>query len=320
MSLPNVFFFTGENDFRLSRELSRWKKEFAEKHGSENLLLLPAKDLQLTTLLDSIATAPFIAEKRLVVIEGLPKFEKEDVQKIADNIHPQTILVFAESKPDKRLSVTKELQKIATIKEWKPFSPKELITFVQETAKAHGASIDPQTAQFLIDFVGNDPWMLESEIMKIAISAPEKIITRDRIELLSVPSGERIIWGMTNLLGEKRIHEAIRFFREQLDRGEEPYGIWAILLNMVKNVVLVWAALQSGMKDMNSIGRELKVSPFVVRGVLPLAKSLTPEQIEELTSFVADADVSLKSGGYKYTVEHQEEVIALIERAMLTCA
>ncbi len=189
-----------------------------------------------------------------------------------------------------------------------------------ETTTKYGAKIDAPAIQFLIDYIGTDPWMLSSELRKLSVAPPDGVITRDHVSLLSAPSGDRIIWGMTNLLGERRIPQAMAFFREQLERGEEPYAIWSILLNMVKNLVLVWACVQEGIRDQSAVARELKLSPFVIRGVWPLAVSLSRPQVQWLTKFMAESDIALKSGGYKYTVEHQEEVIALIERSMLACA
>lgn len=319
MALPSLFFFTGENEYRLKQEWRQWKTQFIAKHGEENLLVLSSKDLALRDILDAVASAPFIAEKRLVMIEGIPKIEKEGLTTVIEAMHPQTILVIVESKPDKRLTLTKVLLKEATVKEFKPFTPKELQSFLMAEAQKLGATISPDAAHELIEIVGNEPWMLASEVQKLALFAAPTI-TKEHVLKMAIPSGERIIWGMTNLLGEKRIEDALAFFQEQLLRGEDPYGIWTILLNMMKNTVMVWACMQAGVTRNDAIARETKMSPFAVRGVMPLAQSLSAEQIVWLTRFVAESDIALKSGGFRYTNEHQEEVIALVERAILACA
>ena len=94
-----------------------------QKHGSENMLTLLSKEATLSALLDAVQTMPFIAEKRLVVVEGIPKLEKEECKELTASVHPQTVLLFADPKPDKRLSSVKELLATSDVKTFEPLSP-----------------------------------------------------------------------------------------------------------------------------------------------------------------------------------------------------
>jgi DNA polymerase III delta subunit len=107
MPRANVFFFTGEHAYALHEELVRWKKQFAEKHGEENLLLLEGKKISKNDLIDAVSVLPFLAEKRLIVIDGVPSLEKGDLFLVLDACHEQSVLVICEGVPDKRLSTVK---------------------------------------------------------------------------------------------------------------------------------------------------------------------------------------------------------------------
>ncbi len=89
--LGNVFFFTGENTYALSGELVRWKKKFREKHGDENFSEVTAKQASFSDLLDLVSAMPFIAEKRLVVIQGLPKLDKDEFKSLLDALNEQIL-------------------------------------------------------------------------------------------------------------------------------------------------------------------------------------------------------------------------------------
>ncbi|MBP7113999.1 MAG: DNA polymerase III subunit delta [Candidatus Peribacteraceae bacterium] len=319
MHSPTLHFFTGDNDYALEKEVQRWKKGFAEKHGVENLLVLHAREVSLSDILDAVSAMPFIAEKRLVLIRGVPKIDKEDIQTIADNVHPQVIVAFVESKPDKRLGAVKALTDVAEVKEFKPLSPRELSAWAFALVKAEGGSIDDTSFSALLQIVGADQWTLESELRKLTLFAPEGKIEPKHIDILAVPSGEQVVWKLTDMIGNKRIEEALAFFSNRLERGEDPYGIWVILLNMIKNVTLVWAALQEGVRDDKGIASAVGIHFFAVRGLLPLARSLDEKKIRDLVNWASDADLALKTGGYHYTAEKQGEIIALTERAILMC-
>ena len=318
MEQSPFYFFSGENTYALREELHRWKQGFIAKHGSENLLVLQAKDLTVSDVLDAVATMPFIAEKRLVIIEGVPTMDKEEFQLVVENIHPQTILAIVEPKPDKRLSMTKELEKKAEAKVFELLTPKALENWIQSHARSVGSAIKTDAIKLLLSIVGNDQSMLDTEIRKLAaFSGPE--ITKEAIENVAVASGTQVVWRLTDLVGSKKNREALEFFWNRLERGEDAYALWSVLLNMIKNLVMVHAAMQSGLHDERSIMSASQVNFYAVRSLLPLSKSLTSTDIRALLEFATDADVQLKSGGYHYTVDRPEEVIALAEKAILMC-
>ncbi len=317
-SVQNLFFFKGENQYALSKEVLRWKQNFIAKHGIENFLLLSGKGTSLSDLLDAVETMPFIAEKRLVVLEGVPKIQKEEFQRFKEGIHPQTVVVIADAKPDKRLTVVKEIEKASEVKEFPLLSSLDLLHWLKDEAMKEGATLADAAAKVLVDIVGDDQWMLESELKKLVLFSGGSISVQD-IELLAVPSGTQVLWRLTDLLGGKQPIEALKFFRRRIERGEDPYGMWSVLLNLMKNLALVVAALDAGIKTERTIADETHLHFFAVRGVLPLARSLPIARLKELIDWAAEADIQLKTGGHHYSAEHPEEVVALAERLMLAC-
>lgn len=314
-----LHFFTGENDYALEKEVSRWRQAFCQKHGNENFLVLDAAVVTVSDILDAVSIMPFIAEKRLVLIRGIPKIDKEDIQTVVDNVHPQVIVAVVESKPDKRLSAVKALTEVADMKTFPLLSERELTSWANALVQAEGGSIDAQALKLLFEVVGTDQWTLESELKKLVLFAPHGTITQQHIDVLAVPSGEQVIWKFTDLIGSRRADDALKFLANRLERGEEPYGMWTILLNMVKNLTLVWACMQDGLRDEKSIASAAGISFYAVRGLMPLAKSLNAERMRQLVSFAADADIALKTGGYHDSSENHNEVIALTERAIMMC-
>lgn len=319
-SLANLFFFTGENEYAVSSEIHRWKEGFRDKHGLENLLVFDGASVTLSAVLDAVETLPFIAEKRLVVIEGVPKFSREEMETLAESIHPQTVAVIVEPEPDKRLSAVKTLEKLAEVKRFPLLKHPELIAWMIAQATDGGAVMSAASASALLGIVGDDQRTLETEIRKLALYAFGRDITLQDIEAVSIPSGTQVIWKLTDLIGSGKSVDALKFLRNRLERGEDPYGMWSILLNMVKNLVLVHVAFSEGVKSERGIADAFSLHPMSVRGVMSLARSLPPAKVVRLLNWAADADQKLKSGGFHYSVDRPEELIALAERVILSCA
>ncbi len=316
MDLKNLYFFRGENTYALSKEILRWKGIFTEKHGPENLLVLQAPGKTVSDLLDAVSVMPFIAEKRLVILEGLPKIEKEDFQRVIESIHPQTVLAIVESKPDKRLGILKHIEKTAEGKSFPLLSPAELLQWVQKTVHALGSTINSDAEKLLLSIVGTDQWMLESELEKLSALSKGEIGIRE-VETLAVPSGDQIVWQLTDLIGSGKATEAHAFFVRRIERGEDAYGLWTILLSMIKNLTLVVASVDAGITNERSIATSTGLYFMQVRGLLPLAKSIGLARMRALVAMAADADIQLKSGGYHYSADRPGEVIALSERMIL---
>ncbi len=313
----NLHFFTGENDFALRSELKRWKSAFKEKYGDENLLEISGTET-LSALLDASSTMPFLAPKRLVIIEGLPPLSKEEFQSFLQNIHPQVVVAIVEPKPDKRLGIVKVIESIADVKRYPALSERDIDRWIRDEAVKMHASIDDAAVQELIQTVGTDQWMLLGELQKLALFTNGSIRGPD-VDAISLPSGDQVIWKFTDLIGGRKPQEAIAFFHRRLDRGEDAYAFWGVLLNALKNLVLVWSSLQEGRQDDYAVASAFALNPYAIRGLMPLARHLSAPCLHRIINTATEADLALKTGGHHYSAERQEELVTIIERVILLC-
>ncbi|PIR54312.1 DNA polymerase III subunit delta [Candidatus Peregrinibacteria bacterium CG10_big_fil_rev_8_21_14_0_10_42_8] len=318
--MSQIFLLTGENLYQIAEEQKRWINNFTEKFGDENIMKLQAKGLKVSALLDALATSPFIAEKRLVVLDGIPKMEKEHMKQIDNVIHPAVILLIVESKPDKRLSATKEILVKAEVKTFPVIHGAKLASWVEETAAYFGARIRRSEIQFLIDHVGEDQMLLFSEIQKIATYAYGREISRDDINLLVMLSAEQAGWKLMDLMAAGNSHGALTFARELMNRGESPYGLWSRMTWIIAQLVLVTACVQDGDSHPASIAKTAGVPFPTARTLVPLAKKMDSARLASIVDRFTDADIALKTGGYRSTVDATDEITALIDSCiMCTC-
>ena len=245
-----LFFFTGENTFALKEELLRWKSSFLEKHGEANLQVVSGKDLKWRDLLDEVRSAPFLGEKRLVLVEGLPtKITKEDLENLKKEIHPSTILAFVESAPDKRKTIAKFLGKEATVRGFFPSTKNQLVTWIINLAKEHGVTIDSDVASHLVDVVGTDQWHLRNELLKLISYTSNKRTNEQTknespttspsitdIDNVCLPSQKHTVWILSDLIGKGKTREAATFCRTLHESGEDAYSLWNIFLWITKNI------------------------------------------------------------------------------------
>lgn len=324
-----LFLFTGENAYALRQEVSRWAKEFREKHGEANLIRLEAEGLNLSAFLNETASAPFIAEHRLVMVEGIPDFSTPeagkkkgqrrqlDLSSVFAQVHPQTIVLFVEPKPDRRLNVVKELFTLATVRDFPQLKGDALLRWVQVALQDAGASVDREVPSLLVDCVGGDQQVLAREVEKLSLFASGRPVTGRDIEELTLPSSEQTIWHLLDLLGEGRAEAAVMYCRGLLKRGESAQSIWNILLWIVVSLVSIASAVEEGTTSIQGVMQATGVKFGAARSLIPLARRCKLPVLRSLLERVTDTDVALKTGAYKSSGESDEELAALLDCCLM---
>ncbi len=308
-----LHYFTGENAYAIREEKRMWEEQFRLRHGMVNLATLEGSTLRFGELLDQVSMAPFLSQKRLFMIEGTPTFQKEEIELLAKTLHPDSVVVVIDATPDKRLSSVKTFLKVATVKNFPKHRPAALRGWMAQKAKEHGSFFTPRSDEALLQIAGEDQDVLSTEIEKHSLYAGARGISAEDISLLAVPSAENEVWHLTSLLAAGRKREALSYLEHLLEGGEDPMGLWSILLWMLRCLVSVAAACQEGQKQPARIASLFHIAPSAVSNLLPLANAISIDALGELVSWAAAAEVDLKTGALRYTREAAQELTTLLE-------
>jgi len=322
--MHQIFIFSGSNHYAIFEEKKRWVKSFIDKHGEENYLRLESKGLTVRSLIDEASVAPFIAQNRLIIVDGPLKCEKPEADQLLKQIHPGVVLLFMVSlgsdRKEKLPADMKEIAKIADHRKFYPLSRQALARWMDDECKKHGSSLSVGAKELLMEIAGSDQGMLAQEIGKLSIYACGKPITEKFVEDLAVTSGEREAWRVIDLLAGGKPEEGMQYAQWLLERGDDPNGLWSRILWAVSRLALVWAAADRGLTNFQKIANETGVSPYTAKSLLPCAKRMSRKKLGEVVSFFADMDRDLKTGALRSTVENQEEIKAVIDRSMMEFA
>lgn len=310
--MDNIHLFCGENIYNLNQELKRWLNCFKEKHGPDNLVKLEAKNISRTEFFDCISSMPFLAEKRLIFISGIPAFEKENCQSLPKIIHPDVVLLFVETKPDKRLSFVKELFKIAQVKEFPVYTENNVLSWIKQNYQ-----INREAVLLLIRTVGLDQLTLAQELDKLSIYSGNDQISSEAVEFLSVPPRDKLNFQLIDKLTCFGPDEVFNYTKTLLDRGESPQTIWAMLLWIISSFVQVWFCVQDGIISAYKIVQSTGLKLPTVVSLLPLARNINRNQLKYLLTLTLNGDKDLKTGRLRATNEAPEEIMVLIDKCTL---
>lgn len=289
-----IITFTGTNDFVRRSELRAYIDEFVKTHGDFGLERVEAGSIELGRLLESVASVPFLAEKRMMVLTGISENKQiaEHLDKLLEAVADTTELVIVEPKFDKRSSLYKTLKKESDFREFNALDDRSLGGWVVSEATARGGRVSAADAQYLLNRVGLDQLTVSSELDKLITYDPT--VTRETIDLLTEPTPQSTVFNLLDaaFLGDHKRTMAI--YQEQRSQQVEPQAIMGMLVWQLYVLAVVKAG-DMAHKLPEEIAKASKLNPFVVRKTHAIARKLSYKQVKALVARTLELDIRLKS-------------------------
>lgn len=298
-----ITLLTGENSFEVQRALDKIVGAF-----NGNSEKIDGSSVTIAQLPDLFMGATLFSDKRLVVIKGLTENKPVwDVladwfSRVSEDVH----IVLVEPKPDKRTRTYKDLQKNATVKEFKLWNDND--TMVAEAwavgeARQQGWELTRQAARILVGRVGVDQWLLMSALEKLSVldEVSEAVIA----EVIDASPKENVFHLFEAALkgNGTQVSEMIK----TLELTEDPYMVFGLLSGQAFQLAVLCNTDQPAKEIASSIGAH----PFALSKMVSHSNKLGPTGAKKIVTIFADADNAMKTSG--------GEPWLLIERALLKC-
>ncbi len=283
---------TGSNSFALKQTLDKRVAEFVEKHGDMALERVDGEEAEINRLTEAIQSLPFLASNKLVVLRapGSNKQFAEKFESLLPSIPETNNIIIVEPKLDKRTQYYKTLKKETELKEFNELDAPQLASWLVDEAKQRQGTLSFGDANYLVERVGSNQYMLHNEITKLLDY--DLKISRETINLLTEPSPQSTIFDLIDAAFSGRTKRAIELYKEQRQLKVEPQQIIAMMAWQLHTMALIKAA---GNSPPDQIARDTRLNPFVVRKNLPLVKKLTMTDLKDLVKRVLELDIKLKS-------------------------
>jgi DNA polymerase-3 subunit delta len=286
-----IVTLTGANSHLLRRELDALVAAFEAEHGDMAIERFDGEETTAERMREGIQSLPFLSPRKLVLLRepGKQKAFAEAIAEVLADIPESTDLIIYEPKLDKRATYYKTLKKVTDFREFSELDAAGLIKWAAEYAKGQGGSLTSADARFLVERIGPNQQMLQSELDKLL--AYELAITRHAIELLSEPTPQSTVFELLDAAFAGKTKRAFELYREQRALKVEPQAIIAMLAWQLHVLAVVKAA---GERPADQIAKEAKLNPFVIRKSQALVRGQTLAHIKKRVADLLDLDMRLK--------------------------
>ena len=271
-----AYLIYGEEGYLISRYKKQLIGEILPEGDTMNLNVFRDSFLE-DEIIDLIATVPFFADKRVVILEdtGVLQASNKRLAEAVKSMPDTTVLIITErvtynangtpkSVMDKRTAIYKTLKEKALIINCIIQSRSTLEKWVLSLVKSEDKLIDAKSLSLFLDLVGTDMMRIENEATKLfSYCANKGDITSD--DVLSIVSGiptDRM-FDFIDAVSEGSLKEAMRLYADLSALRAGAGRIDAMLIRHFNIVLRAKDLYDKGQSD-KQIAQALGVSPFFV--------------------------------------------------------
>jgi DNA polymerase-3 subunit delta len=301
------FLVYGEDTFRSRRKLAALRERFSATRDASglNAAVLRAGDADPEQLAEALFASPFLADRKLVILEGFLGADKETQERVAEMLarKPEsTVAIFYEDDGAEALAKSPLLPMLAKQKfteEFAKLSPGTAERFAIEESLAAGITMRPAVARLLVTAVGADAWLLHQEVAKLsayAAATGSAEVTEAMVREQVVSSREESIFPFLDACTEGRCADAARMLEELLDAGVAELQVVAMLAKHYRTLVAVHDLVERGERDKNAVARRLGIHPFPAGKAMVAVRNSSATALKKQYEALIEIERGFKTG------------------------
>ena len=286
-----MYTYSGSNSFALQQALNKQVEAFVSMHGDFGLERLDASQLTSQALLESVLATPFLASKRLLIIHDPAenKVFADALAGVLDAISKDTDIIFIQTKFDKRSGIYKFLKKHSNFIDFEELNDLALQRWITDSVAAQQGTISSADARYVIARVGISQRKIHSELDKLLNY--NKKISKESINLLTVRTIQSTIFDLIESAFAGQMTTALSLHKEQRMQKVEPLQIVAMIVWQLHILATIKAGTS---KSPDTIAKDAKLNPYVVRKSLKLAQRMSLKEIKSLVARTRELERRLK--------------------------
>jgi DNA polymerase-3 subunit delta len=312
---PDIYLFDGDDEFAITESITRISRRLGDANIAEmNTTRLDGRSFTLSQLKDAVATVPFLASKRLVILSHptsrlKDKQEQEEFINYLSAVKPTSKLVLVEydfltSERDKKDGRLNWLERWAT-------SPNQvkrvylrhhpqptgglMVRWIQDHVKMMGGQITPQAAVSLVNQIGDDTRLASQEIIKLLTYVNfTRPVDTDDVEHLTPLTAKIGDFELVNALRDKDQRKAQALLHRSLQE-DDPLRIFQSIVYQIRMLIIAREILdQQG--TINDFPKSLKISYYPAKLALESATRYSIKFLELIYHRLLDLDEAIKTG------------------------
>lgn len=310
--LPHVFLLSGEEHYYIDKaKEALLGRLFPDGRGREDALQKVDGDLGLDALLAGIESAPFFADKNVILLNGTNLFrdskqaggdtkELDSLIRLLGDMPPYSYIIFiAPYKADKRRKLYKTVAKYGLVLESEALRAWNINDWLQDKLRSLHKDMDREAYAYFAGAVSMMQQVslsyLDQEFDKLALFSKDRRITK--AELVAVFSGlpEVSIFALLDAISARDSKKALMLLHRQLADGTYFTVLVALLTRHVRQLWQAKVLMKKGIRG-KALAKPLELNPFIAEKLGRAAAGFDEAVLKRAMLMLIDADYLLKTG------------------------
>lgn len=318
------YLFYGEEDYLKTHALKSLKDAMGIDEAFEifNYVTLDVLDYDAEKLIDMLSMPPMMAEKKLVVVNGL-NIKKMRTGKSSDDgsssggefgslidaishldefDYNTLVLVIPAGNIDEEVPKKKLPAALAALSEkltpvkFEASTPQKLSLWAARHFEHHSIKASASDCAFLVDYCGKNMFSLANEIEKLSLYAKSQdrdYIVRDDITLVCSAEMEYGAFEFSNAILSGKKGDALSILSVMKFKQIEPLMIMGELSGICSDLLKIKILMLAG-KNPQQIEKETGMNSYKVKIYINSARNMDLDRLQRIVAMATEADMAMK--------------------------
>tara|TARA_B100001142_G_C14339215_1_gene657123 strand:- start:2050 stop:3009 length:960 start_codon:yes stop_codon:yes gene_type:complete len=293
----------GANEFLISKKILEIRNYIEPVDLMDvNFVQIDAKSSSLDEIINVCSTIPFMTNYRVVLVNFLSdliksdkSYDWENLSVQIDNFPESTFVIFRENELKKTDSIFKFLSDSVIKTNFENFKYRELLEWAKSRFDDLGVFIDSKALSLLIESVGTDLRLLDSEIQKLSMYKPSEMITDKDVGDLVAYVKEQSIFKLVDFVIDGNVNHSLKLIRSLIDSGQSFTFIKRMIERQIRLVLMVKSLKSQGFNSAQ-IGPKISLFGYPLQKTLELEARLTEFRLIDMYQMILDSEIRERKG------------------------
>jgi len=310
-----VYFLYGPEDYLIEEEIQTLLNQtLSLKERGLNFHVFSGEEQSDQEIVLAAQTLPMFSRHRFVLVREADRMEEERVEGMTEyitNPSPSTCLVLYGQTMGSWKKHRKEIEKVGKVEEHSRLKGRSLISWMKNRMKEKGKTLSDESADYLVEVVGDHLHDLDNVLEKVFLSVGEKgTIGLSDLEEITSEVKVSTVFDLTDAIGRQNLDKALEILGRAMEskavvfRKEEQGSKFGdpipVLLSMMAKQywsMLTMKEMSSGRRDAGEVAKELGTSPWNVKKLLDQGKNFSKSSLREGIRKCHRTDLAIKRTG-----------------------
>ena len=300
-----IIVLEGKDEYRLSERVSEFRLTVTPPEMSDiNTTMLDGNIVTIEELLTSLSTVPFMADRRLVIVEGLLNRlggSKKDLGEwlnfpdLLKDLPPTANLLLIEREPIPSNKLLSTILRLGQVEKFSPLRHRDLLDWINARCSKLGLEIERTAVALIADSVGSELRVIDSELNKIKTYSRGRLITREDITLMVPYVRQQNVFRVVDSVIEGRTRDALNASSMLIGLGESPSGIVRMIERQLRFLILAKHLLSRKIPT-GDIGKHINLSGYPLQKTLEMERKISQARIMSMHDNLLKSNIRVREG------------------------